>query len=181
MIEPYKYAEVGRQFEAEVQDKLRNAGLGDYVSYANPVDSLKAYKANITKGVDIILIIHGEVYLIECSSNSYDYPYHQSWFNHSRTPRFYPYPARKEFHSIVCTNRPNNFRHIDSGTIQIVEPNTLIQLLKEKLCSPNSVTVPHIDVDSWILSSNPVIRLLQEARLLKKLSDSFKEHGLDLD
>jgi hypothetical protein len=38
-----------------------------------------------------------------------------------------------------------------------------------------------IDIDNPIVSSNPVVALLQEARRLKKLRDSFKEHGIDLD
>jgi hypothetical protein len=70
-------------------------------------------------------------------------------------------------------------------------PNTLtnyysisnIEYSKQSSTIPSMIqsTIPTIDIDSHIVSSNPVVALLQEARRRKKLQDSFAEHGLILN
>ena len=66
-----------------------------------------------------------------------------------------------------------------------IQSNTITSYCSSSIRHSTTPTIPTtkntIDIDNPILSSDPIVRLLQEARRLKKLRDSFKEHGIDLD
>jgi hypothetical protein len=63
-----------------------------------------------------------------------------------------------------------------------IPSNTLTNYYSSSISSSNNTTtkptIPSIDIDSHIVSSNPVIALLQEARRRKKLEESLEENGV---
>jgi hypothetical protein len=66
-----------------------------------------------------------------------------------------------------------------------IQSNTITSYCSSSEYTNRKTTIPTtkntIDIDNPILSSDPIVRLLQEVRRLKKLRDSFREHGIILD
>jgi hypothetical protein len=146
---------------------------------------------------------------IEESYQSHDYHYRKAWFLKCRAPRFRNVPKGRFNIPIIVTNKPHNMfgirplakkhgiRHIFNLTALIDFINRIRNLSFYHTIHPilascsSSHTVDNrtnnvyaydnkIDLDSSIVSSNPVIRLLQEVRRRKVWQESLLEHGINV-
>jgi len=120
---------LGFNFEMSNLEGLRQHHLYRYVKFRNPKNPY-AWKQKIGDGLDLVLKIGDYTLYLEESFCSSSYPYRQAWFNKSRLVRFKNYPKPDKFHLyLLLTNLPENFEHVNTHNIQVINYSQLIQLI----------------------------------------------------
>lgn len=126
--------QMGYDFELkEVLPRLEENGLGEHLTYHNPIDPYE-WAHTKTVGVDLILEVGKFIFYVEVSFCSRNYPYRRKWFEKCRIPRFDNCPKPSEYvYWIVLTNRPENFNSVKNlakeFSIRIMSIDNLISLL----------------------------------------------------
>jgi hypothetical protein len=154
-IKKYKMGwkdQIGYNYEInEVLPKLEEAGLGEYITYHNPIDPYE-WSHTKTVGVDFELEIGKYKYFVEASYCKTAYPYRRKWFMDCRIPRFRDCPKPNEFvYWIVLTNRPENFNPksvqelAKEYSISIMSIDNLLSLITNLIVpnTPNTILTKH--------------------------------------
>jgi len=181
----------GLKHERNIHQATGDNDLNQYLTFCNPLWNEHAWKVERGKGRDMeFKFPNGKVAQIEGKYSNSDYYYEKSWYYNCVIPRFTDPDATH----IVVSNKPENLTKpqgassiLGSNNITVTTISELIPLLLQllhtipqplltNLYRPYHTT---IDIDSRIVSNNPVIALLQEARRIKLWEESLLEHGID--
>ncbi len=102
----------GYDFEMELLRSLKDAGLGEFIVYHNPVEPYE-WAHTKTVGVDFQLKIGKFRFYVEASYCDTPYHYRRRWFTKCRVARFRDCPKPDSTTSwVLVTNRPENFNSV---------------------------------------------------------------------